>query len=173
MKLELVLDKIKELLGLIKINGIFKNNTKGFVIGIIVATLIFIIKENKNINNVISAFKNKRKNQELMEEVKGTMEDKNISFDEATQFLINKKSIECLRTSKDVWFVNDKVAVGQGERVSFVDKEIGLVQGDFMGIINSELIGYDDLYVLRLSRDGSIRQAPISFVEEDSVYVYR
>lgn len=184
MKFEVLLNYIKGIINLlsdfasslldkIDISSLLKSNSKGLYIGIVAATLVFILKNNKQVKNLFSAFHHRAENDELDKKVKDTMKLKNVSFEAANAMIIKNELLNGLRITKDNWFINDNSFVIQGELLSFMDKEIGIVQGYFLGIIVSEVIGYEDLYVVKLKKDGCIRQAPISFVEEDSFYVYR
>lgn len=152
--------------------GFFQENKKGLFIGIVVATAIFLVKENKFVKEILGEAKYKSENKELLQRVDEVMADNNVDFERAKQIIITDEIIENLRITNKSWFLKDDRLVYQGQRISLCDKEVGLIVGDFIGIINSDVDGYDDLYVMRIIKDNSIRQAPISFVKEDTINVY-
>lgn len=154
---------------------IFKDNKNGLLLGITVATLVFVISKTKVFNVIKTKFipdKDMIDEKEAMRSIKAIMEHENIDFDAAREILIANELASNLRINKDTWVVNDKKIIQSCDKVSFRDKEIGLVSGYFIGLIKPDYLVYDDIYVMRL-RDGTLRQAPISCVEVDSIYVYK
>lgn len=148
-----------------QLKAFFMDNSKGLVMGIAVASLIFILKNNKLIKEILQ----KRR---ILSDVNTIMESEGVEFDQAKEHYIALELSKHLRISRDVWHPTAKTTVVSGQRMSFRDKELGNVTGYFIGLINAQVYGYDDLYVVRF-RDGTIRQAPISCVEVDTVYVHR
>lgn len=139
-------------------------NTFGLILGIAVATLVFIIRNSK----FTAGLKEKKR---ILSNVKKIMKKEDVEFDEAKEFLIAYELGQNMELDEKAWTYNGKDMLYSGHKVSFRDKEIGNVIGYFIGIVTPDLFGYEPLYVLRL-RDGTIRKAPISFVEVDTIYVY-
>lgn len=146
------------------VESFFRNNAQGLFFGILVASSVFLIRNSKFVKEFMG-------NKKIYNTVNNVMEDEGLNFDEAKDFLIACELSENLRITNKAWFVTPKQPIYSGYRVSFKDKELGNISGYFIGLIEPELYGYDNLYVLRL-RDGTLRQAPISYVEVDTIYVY-
>lgn len=152
--------------------NIIETNSRGLFLGITVATLIYIIRKNEILRRVLDAIVFKDKNLKVLRKIKFTMKYYNVDFEEAKKLIISEEIKKSLKISKPSWFLRDDRLVYKGHRISFYDKEIGNIVGEFIGIINSDLDGYDDLYVVKIAKDNSIRQAPISFVDEDTLQIY-
>lgn len=135
--------------------------------------LIFLLKENRTIKALLSNILHSKENTRLKNSIRTIMEEENVSYEEAKEILLTREIIKALSITKKQWVINSDIVLNQGDRVSFVDKEVGFVQGDFLGLIEPEIAGYDDLYVLRNAKDSKIRQASISYVKEDTVNVYK
>lgn len=148
-------------------------NTEVINYALLGTMVIFVVKERKRIGNLFSVFMYRDKNREIEESIEDIIREKKVSIEEAKDILITNEIIKALRISKKQWVINSDMIINQGDRISFIDKEIGFIQGDFLGLIESEVTGYDDLYVLRNSKNSQIRQVPISYVKEDTINVYK
>lgn len=148
-------------------------NTEVINYALLGTMVIFVVKERKRIGNLFSVFMHRDKNREIEESIEDIIREKKVSIEEAKDILITNEIIKALRISKKQWVINSDMIINQGDRISFIDKEIGFIQGDFLGLIESEVTGYDDLYVLRNSKNSQIRQVPISYVKEDTINVYK
>lgn len=145
---------------------------RAMIIGVVFASLFFLIKERKNIFKVLSAIIYNGPNTRLSKELRRIMDEENISLDEAKQKLLTNEIIKALDIDMPCWEVNKNLTLIQGNKVSFVDKEVGFIQGDFLGLIKPDIVGYDYLYVIRNAKTSIIRKASISYVEEDTINVY-
>lgn len=152
-------------------------NTKGLILGVFVAFIVFLFRERAFIRNFVLGFINKKENEEMLRKLKRAMKDEGMTYEEARKQVVDETVIEevvkMLRISKAHLQLRRDLVLYQGDKVSFVDKEVGYLQGDFIGVIESEIVGYDDLYVLRDRRTSAIRQASISYIKVDTVNVYK
>ena len=142
-------------------------------IGIFGASIIFIIKERKLLKTLFSAYLNKDLNNELIESLEEMQKSKGLSINEAKDRLFTKEIIKAMDIDSTQWEVNRFLTLHQGDRVSFEDEKAGFIQGDFLGIVKSKLVGYDDLYVVRNNKTSTIRKASISYIKEETINVYR
>ena len=150
-------------------------NFKAMIMGITVASTFFLIKvlikERKKVMTFFSALFNRGTNTKITKEIQRLM-DEGSTYEEAKQKLLTNELIKALRIDEPCWRVNKNLTLVQGNRVSFVDKEVGYIQGDFLGLIKPDVVGYDYLYVLRNTKTSVIRQASITYVKEDTINVY-
>ncbi|MCQ4924848.1 hypothetical protein NE686_17230 [Tissierella carlieri] len=150
-------------------------NFKAMIMGITVASTFFLIKvlikERKKVMTFFSALFNRGTNAKITKEIQRLM-DEGSTYEEAKQKLLTNELIKALRIDEPCWRVNKNLTLVQGNRVSFVDKEVGYIQGDFLGLIKPDVVGYDYLYVLRNTKTSVIRQASITYVKEDTINVY-
>lgn len=144
-------------------------DTKALLMGITIASLVFIIRDRKKVSSFFSAIINNRKNDKMSEDLEDIMNNNNISYEEAKRKMILMEISKALKVDFKDWEVNKNLVLRQGDKVSFVDKEVGFIQGDFLGLIKPDVVGYDYLYILRNHKTSTIRQAPISYVKEDTV----
>lgn len=143
------------------------------IISSIVAGVIFVIIKSKFIKKSIYKIKNIINYNKINNELTNIMNEDNVNFEEAKKVLFLEEIIKALEIDEDFWQINRHLILNKGDRVSFMDSEVGLVQGTFLGIKKSELIGYDDIYVVRDTKKSTIRQASISYVKEETINVYK
>ncbi|MCK9471274.1 MAG: hypothetical protein M0Q88_05935 [Bacilli bacterium] len=141
-------------------------------VGILVATIIFIFWNRKFLINLVSGIMYGKKNNELSQRLKNVMETYGLSYEEAKNKIFMDEIADALEVNEDIWHVNRFTIIKRGDKVSFVDKEIGLIQGTFLGLIKPDLLGYDDIYVMKIDKTSKIRQAAISYVKEETINVY-
>lgn len=158
-----------------KLDVFYNENKKGLFIGIAVALLVFLISRTekfKEIKNIFFPDNSIVDMKAFDTNVAAIMERENIDYESAKDILIANELVEHLRITKDVWVIDDKHTLQSCDKISFKDKDIGLVSGFFLGIISPDLAFYDDIFIMRL-KDGSLRYSPISSMEVDSLYVYK
>lgn len=138
-------------------------------IGVAITGLVFLFNERKKIKGLFS----KKNNSSIPNnEIERIMKEKNISFSEAKDVLVNKEVVNAINISKKEWDLGNGLILKQGDRVSFVDEEVGHIQGDFFGLIEPRAVGYGDLYILK-KPDNTFRQAPVAYIKKDTVNIYR
>lgn len=142
------------------------------VIGITITAIVFLINEKDKVKEFFSKLKSSKERKEQLEKVDELIEKEGLSYEAARNKVINDKIMDLIKVSKHEWVVRNDLVIRQGDRVSFVDEEVGLIQGDFLGLIVPEAVGYGDLYVLK-KPDNTFRQAPIAYVNTDTIQVYR
>lgn len=143
------------------------------IISMIGAGLICLIVYKKDIKKLLNKTKQFSGKTKTNKDIKDIMFEDNLTFDEARKELFLDEIVKALEIDVSHWEVNRYLRLIKGDRVSFVDKEVGLVQGIFLGIKKPELLGYDDMYVVRDTRKSIIRQASISYVKEETINVYK
>lgn len=146
---------------------------KALVVGIIGASIVFAIKENRVVKTFFKAAFYRERNKELSDELDNLKRDNNLTNAEAREKLFTNEIIKALEIDSPFWQVNRFLTISQGDRISFIDEKVGFVQGDFLGIIKSKLVGYDDLYVIRNISTSTLRKASVSYVKEDTINVYK
>lgn len=149
------------------------SDSKALLIGILGSLTVFLVVEGRRIFNFFSIIKNKDENMRINKRLNTIMKEENVSFEDAKQKLFLDEIVKALEIDVSHWVVNRNLTLIKGDRVSFEDKEVGLVQGIFLGIKKPDIVGYDDIYVVRDTRKSIIRQASISYVKEETINVYR
>jgi len=139
-------------------------NKLGLILGIGVATLVFVIKNTKFGKDV-------GEKKQILDNINNIMANTGMDFDEAKEHLIVHELRENMDMDEKAWHYTAKDFLYSGQKVTFKDREIGNVTGYFIGLVKPELYGYDPIYILRL-KDGTMRKAPVSFVEVDTIYVH-
>lgn len=138
------------------------------LIGLAVTGIVFLIKDGRKVFNKI---KSRKENYRINNELQNIMDTENVSFEKAKEILMDRTIIEAIGVSKKEWIVRNDLILKQGSKISFVDKEVGFIQGVFIGLINPEAVGYSDIYVIK-KNDNTIRQAPIVYVQTDTINTY-
>ena len=141
-------------------------------ISVIITTLIFIMIENKKIKELLTSRKENRATSEEIKEIEKIMEEKNISFNEAAEIFADREVMKIINISKTEWDVGNGIVLKQGDRVSFIDEEIGYIQGNFFGLIEPKAVGYGNVYIIK-KPDNTFRQAPVAYVKKDTINVYK
>ena len=148
-------------------------NGKAFLIGILGTSIIYFVVNRKWIFNYFSIINNKDESLKIKRKLDYIMREESISYEEAKQELILDEIVKALEVDSSHWEVNKNLTLIKGDRISFEDKKVGLVQGVFLGIKKSDLVGYDDIYVVKDTKKSIIRQASISYIKEETINVYR
>jgi len=159
-----------------KVINLFNSSIQGknpLIIGIIGATLVFLLWYSKIISTFISGILNRGRNNELLARIQHYVDLYHISFKEAKDRVMMDEIADALEIDEKFWHVSRNTILARGDKVSFVDKEIGLIQGTFLGLIKPAMLGYDDIYVIKIDETSMIRQAAISYVKEDTINVYK
>lgn len=141
-------------------------------ISLLITGLIFTFNERKQIKNFIKKRKVKRGAYKEIGEIEKIMEEENVSFEKASDIFADREVIKFINISKTEWHIGNGLVLRQGDKVSFVDEEIGFVQGNFFGLIEPKAVGYGNLYILK-KPDNTFRQAPVAYVKKDTISVYK
>lgn len=141
-------------------------NIRMLIISIVSGGVIYIFINSKKVKEIINQIK-------INNKLKKIIIANNIDIEEAKEILFLEEIVKALEIDIAYWQINRNVMIKRGDQVSFIDSEVGLVQGTFLGIKKSELLGYDDIYVVRDVKKSTIRQASISYVKEETVNVYK
>lgn len=147
-------------------------NFNSLYIGIFLTFLVFIFRNRKSIIKYLNKILTTKQNSDLNKKLEEIMEKENVSYEKAKDILLRNEFINAITVSKKEWIIRNDLIIKQGDRISFRDKEVGLMQGDFIGLIKPMAVGYSDLYVIR-TLDNSIRQAPVVFVDLDTINIYK
>lgn len=148
------------------------SDSKIIIISVLITGLIFLIKERKGIISFFNKIKNLNSDSNEIKEIKKIMKEENASFNKAKETFFDREIIKFINISKTKWEIGNGKVLEQGDKVSFIDKEIGYIQGDFFGLIRPKAVGYGDLYILK-KPDNTFRQAPIAYVKKDTINVYK
>lgn len=143
------------------------------MIGVLGTFLVFLIRERKMIVSFISGLINMDRNKSISTRLDELMSVKGLSFEEAKEELIFEEIVNSLKISQRYLKLTRDLILYSGDKVSFVDEKIGYIQGEFIGVIESQLVGYEDLYILKENGSLNIRQGAISFIKVDTVNVYK
>lgn len=142
-----------------------KDNLFGLILGVAVATMGFIFYYS-------DFYKGLREKKDILGNINHIMKKKELDFDEAKDYLIAYELSENMPIDKKAWHFGFDKLVYSCQRIAFKDKEVGMVRGYFIGLIEPEIIGYDDIYVVRMD-DGTIRQAPVTYAEVETINVFK
>lgn len=147
-------------------------NNEIITVSLLLTGLVFVINERKNIINFIKKGRDKKKNFKRIGEIEKIMEEENVSFEEAKDILADREVIKVINISRTEWDLGNGLVLKQGDKVSFIDKEVGFIQGSFFGLIEPKAVGYGNLYILK-TPDNNFRQAPVAYIKKDTINVYK
>lgn len=141
-------------------------------ISLFLTGLVFLLNERKRLVNFIKKEKNKRNNVKGIREIEQIMEEENVSFEKAKDILADREVMKVINISRTEWDLGNGLVLKQGDKVSFIDKEVGFIQGSFFGLIEPKAVGYGNLYILK-TPDNNFRQAPVAYIKKDTINVYK
>lgn len=146
-------------------------NGKVYLIATLITALVFVIRERKNINRLLRKRGESKKYSNNVKEIQEIMEREGVSFDKASEIFATQEIIKVINITYDKWDLGNGRILKQGDMVSFVDEEVGYIQGKFFGLIEPKAVGYGNLYILR-KPDNTFRQAPIAYIKKDTINIY-
>lgn len=141
-------------------------------VSLLLTGLIFLFNERKQIVRFFTKKTKERDTPKEIKEIEKIMEEENVSFERAKDIFSDREVMKVINISKTEWDVGNGMILKQGDKISFVDKEVGFIQGSFFGLIEPKAVGYGNLYILK-TPDNTFRQAPIAFVKKDTINVYQ
>ena len=145
---------------------------KTVIISVIITSIIFLFNERKKIKKFFIENKTRKTKSKEIREIEKIMEEKNVSFEKASDIFADREVMKVVNVSKTEWDIGNGLVIKQGDRISFMDEEIGFIQGKFFGLIEPKAVGYGDLYMLK-KPDSTFRQAPVAYVKKDTINVYK